>query len=798
MDIERTADIQLFSDLAADLLDSASRLEVDLLGREYERCVARMDTCKLDVLRNCVLDNLTVLRHSVELDLLGILQELRNHNGILLRNLGSSSQESFELLLIVADVHRCTRKHVRRTHQNGVANLIDKLVDILHIRQFLPRGLVDTELIEHTRKLVAVLGAVDRQRRGAQHGNILMVELHCQVVGDLTTHRNDHTARGFEIHHVHYALERQLVEVQTVAHIVVGRNGFGVVIDHNRLVAQLASRLDCIDRAPVELNRRADAVGTRAQHHNRLLVLEERNVVILTVVGHIEIVGQLGVLRSNRIDTLDGGQYVSLLTQCAYGQHLLVHILAALAYETCNLEVRESQSLSLPKHLNGQLLDRVVATQNNRVVVDILQFFEEPRRDLRQFEQTLDRVALLQRLSNGKYTQVGRIRQLLVQIVEVLVLVSDKAVHTLTDHTQTLLNHLLKRFADRHNLAHRLHRRADLTRYACKLREVPTRDLADQVIQFGSLICRVGCTHLANLVERIAQRQLRSHKCQRVTRSLRCQSRRTAQTSIDLDHAVVVRVRVERILNVAFAHDTDVADNLHRQFLQHLQLTLVERAGGSYHDRLAGVDTQRVEVLHTCNGEAVVVAVADNLELDLLPTFERFLDQNLLRVGERAFAQRYELLLVAANTATQTAQRVSRANHNREADLACGSDCVLHRLNGLRDGRLDVDLVEFLDEQIAVLGSHNSLDRSAKYLDTILLQNTLLVEFRAAVQCGLTTECEQNTVGLLFFDDLLHEVGCYRQEVDAVGDTFRGLDRCDVGVDQHGLNTLFAHSFQSL
>ena len=520
--------------------------------------------------------------------------------------------------------------------------------------------------------------------------------------------------------------------------------------------------------------------------------------MILTVVGHIEIVGQFGVLRRNCIDSLNGRQYVVLLTDRTNCQRLLVHILAGLACETCDLEVREAQLLSLQKYLGRNLLDRVEAAQYDRVVVDVLQLFEEPGRDLGQLEQTLDRVALLEGLSDSEHAQVGRIRQLLVQIIEVLVLVADKTVHTLADHTQTLLDNLLERLADRHNLTHRLHRRADLARYTSELGQVPTRDLADQVVQLGSLICRVGGTHLANLVESVTQRQLRSNECQRITRSLRCQSRRTAQTCINLDNAVVVRIRVERILNVTLADDTDMADNLNRELLQHLQLTLVERAGGSHHDRLTGVDTQRVEVLHTCYGEAVVVAVADNLELDLLPAFERFLDQNLLRVSERALAQRHELLLVAADTATQTTQSVCRANHNRETDLASGSDCVLHRLDGLRDGGLNVDLVEFLHEQIAVLGCHNSLDRSTEHLDAILLQNTVLVEFRTAVQCGLTTECEQNTVGLLFFDDLLNEVGCYGQEVDAVGDAFRGLDRCDVGVDQYGLNTLFAHSFQSL
>jgi len=49
----------------------------------------------------------------------------------------------------------------------------------------------------------------------------------------------------------------------------------------------------------------------------------------------------------------------------------------------------------------------------------------------------------------------------------------------------------------------------------------------------------------------------------------------------------------------------------------------------SDHDTLAGMDAERVEVLHVADRDAVVETVAHHLVLYLLPALERLLDQYL-------------------------------------------------------------------------------------------------------------------------------------------------------------------------
>jgi len=64
-------------------------------------------------------------------------------------------------------------------------------------------------------------------------------------------------------------------------------------------------------------------------------------------------------------------------------------------------------------------------------------------------------------------------------------MVVHKAVHALTNHTQTLLDGLFEGAADGHDLAHALHAGTQFVVDAVELGEVPTRNLADDVIEGG-------------------------------------------------------------------------------------------------------------------------------------------------------------------------------------------------------------------------------------------------------------------------------------------------------------------------
>ena len=254
LDVERSADVQFLGNLARDFLDLANGREVDVLGREYHRGVARVHTGILNMLRNGVFHNFALVGNGIELNLLGVLHELRHHDGVVLRHFCGHVEEAMQLLIVVADVHGSTREHVAGTHQHGITHLADELLDVVERGQGTPTRLVDAEFVEHGRELVAVFSAVDVDGTCAEHGHMLPVELHGEVIRNLSAHADDDAARFFDVDDVEHALQRQFIEVEAVAHVVVGRHGFGVIVDHHALITLSAGGLDGVYRTPVELN----------------------------------------------------------------------------------------------------------------------------------------------------------------------------------------------------------------------------------------------------------------------------------------------------------------------------------------------------------------------------------------------------------------------------------------------------------------------------------------------------------------------------------------------------------------
>ena len=123
---------------------------------------------------------------------------------------------------------------------------------------------------------------------------------------------------------------------------------------------------------------------------------------------------------------------------------------------------------------------------------------------------------------------------------------------------------------------------------------------------------------------------------------------------------------------------------------------------------------------------------------------------------------------------------------------------LLEGVAGLALDGVDVDLVEFLDEEFAVFGVDDGLDGGAEDADVVFVEYALFVEFYAAVEGGLSAEAEEYAVGVFFLYDFLYEVGGDGKEVDAVGYAFGGLDGGDVGVDEYALYAFFFEGFEGL
>ena len=251
-------------------------------------------------------------------------------------------------------------------------------------------------------------------------------------------------------------------------------------------------------------------------------------------------------------------------------------------------------------------------------------------------------------------------------------------------------------------------------------------------------------------------------------------------------------------MHVTFAHNAYVANDANGEFAQFVILAIGECLRRSHHDALAGVNAQRVEVFHIADGDAIVETVAHHLIFHLFPALEALLHEHLRRERECFFGNDIEFVLIVAKSASEATEGIGSANNHGVAKFFGSAASILDVLHGFALDGFHAYFVEALHKEFAVLSVHDGLHRSAEHLHAVAFEHTAAIELYAAVEGGLSAKREKHAVGALFFDDALHKVGCYRQEVDLVGNAFGGLHGGNVRVDENGLDAFFSQRLESL
>ena len=462
---------------------------------------------------------------------------------------------------------------------------------------------------------------------------MLLVEAHGKVVRNLSAGRNYYTVGRLKVEDVKHALEGQFVEVETVAHVVVGRHGFGVVIDHYRTETFLPDGVQCLYTAPVEFYGRSDAVGSRSEYHYRTMVVLERNVVGNGAVGEVEVVGLCGIFGSEGVNLLHIGHNACHLTACADGHLCLLHLHFLFQSDgACHLEIGESLTLSLRQEFVVEDIDVADALQFLVGAVNVVELLEEPAVNLRQFMDLVDGITLVESLFDDEDSLVGGCLECGIHIVNLQFVVSDESVHALSNHTQTLLDNLFEGASDGHHFAYGFHAAAEFAVHSAEFSKVPAGNLAYAVVKCRLEECGGGLCHgVLQVEESVAESEFCGDESERISCGLRCQGRGAAESGIDFDNTVVFAFGVEGILYVAFADDAHMADDADGKFAEFVVFGVCEGLRWSDNDGLSGVDAEGVEVFHVADGDAVVEAVAYHLVFHFLPSLEALLHEYLGR-----------------------------------------------------------------------------------------------------------------------------------------------------------------------
>ena len=124
---------------------------------------------------------------------------------------------------------------------------------------------------------------------GADDRNPGLLQRHRQLQRRLAAELDDDSDGFLDGDDLQHVLQGEGLEVEPVGGVVVGGDGLGVAVDHDRLEPVLGQGEDAVDAAVVELDPLADAVGAAAEDHDLLAIGRRR--LAFALVGGVEVGG---------------------------------------------------------------------------------------------------------------------------------------------------------------------------------------------------------------------------------------------------------------------------------------------------------------------------------------------------------------------------------------------------------------------------------------------------------------------------------------------------------------------------
>ena len=267
----------------------------------------------------------------------------------------------------------------------------------------------DAELPQQLGEALAILGEVDRIRRGAENPDARLLQRQRQLQRRLPAvlHDDRDVAAALPLARDdrEHVLEGQRLEIQAIDGVVVGGNGLRVAVDHHRLEALLAEREGGVAAAVVELDPLPDAVRAAAEDDH--LGARRGIGLALALVGAVEIGRERLEFRGAGVDALVGG--LEARVGAARAHRVLVG-----AENRAELAIADAGALERAQHL-GRHPAQAAEAGRARQLDELRELRQEPGIDLRQLVQFLDRPAAVERAEDRPHAPIGGHAQLALQ-----------------------------------------------------------------------------------------------------------------------------------------------------------------------------------------------------------------------------------------------------------------------------------------------------------------------------------------------------------------------------------------------
>ena len=174
--------------------------------------------------------------------------------------------------LRVYDFHRAPAKYVGRAHKYWIADSFGHLDGFFAAARDAVLWLLELQSVDQRGEAFAILGKVDGVRRCAQYRDARCLQRLCKVQRRLPPKLDDYTLQRaiflLDMQDFQNIFSRERFEIQTVRRVIVGRDRFGVAVDHDRFIACISEREAGMDAAIIEFDPLPDAIWSTAQDDN--------------------------------------------------------------------------------------------------------------------------------------------------------------------------------------------------------------------------------------------------------------------------------------------------------------------------------------------------------------------------------------------------------------------------------------------------------------------------------------------------------------------------------------------------
>ena len=245
-----------------------------------------MDAGALDKLHDARHEHIRPVADSVDLQFLADDVLVNEHRLVFID--GNGGAQVFEQRLVVGDnLHRAPAEHIARSDEHGVSDLVRGLDAVLDVGDAHALRARCAEFRRQLFKVLAVFRLVERGYAGADDLDTALFQRGSQVDGRLPAERGDDAHRVFQPDDVHDVLRRQRLEIELVARGVVGRDGFRVVVDDDRVIAGFLNRHDGVYGGIVEFHALPDADRAGAEYDD--LRVGAYDGFVFVFIGRIEV-----------------------------------------------------------------------------------------------------------------------------------------------------------------------------------------------------------------------------------------------------------------------------------------------------------------------------------------------------------------------------------------------------------------------------------------------------------------------------------------------------------------------------